>query len=416
MRPSRLAAQDTRGVGVGGGVDTAGLAASKFHAILLAVQDYSDPNLPKLKGPVNDADRLRRVLIDRYRFDARDVTTLKNPKRGEILNALDSLADALGPNDNLVIFFAGHGKWDELAKQGYWMPVDAKKARRADWISSDDVNAIIRRARARHVLLIADACFAGASLTRDAGDDKVMERLYQMPSRQAMTSGSNEPVPDESVFLRYVVARLTENSDQYLPAGTLFERLRMAVMRGSEAQPLFLPIRNVNDQGGEFLFALRRPGTSDAVADEDTGTTGTKTDSGDKRSTGSDSGASISPATPRAAVEASTRKLVESFNRRDVEALGSLYETMQGKPADWKEKLMVFIREDLVSAKLETEDVQFEGADQGTAGSDVVISVRYRDPVVRSAKQTKLHIWVTHRRIGTDWILRTFSLAEKPPF
>jgi hypothetical protein len=48
MRPSRLAAQDTRGVGVGGGVDTAGLAASKFHAILLAVQDYSDPNLPKL--------------------------------------------------------------------------------------------------------------------------------------------------------------------------------------------------------------------------------------------------------------------------------------------------------------------------------------------------------------------------------
>jgi len=416
IHPSGLVGQDvTRGVGVGSGIDTAGLAVSKFHALLIGVQDYSDPTVRKLKGPVNDADKLRKVLVDRYRFDARDVAFLKNPKRGEILGALDSLSDALGPNDNLVIFFAGHGKWDELAKQGYWWPVDAKKTGRPDWVSSDDVNAIIRRMKARHVLLIADACFAGASLTRDPGDDKVMERLYQMPSRQAMTSGANEPVPDESVFLRYVVARLTENSDLYLPAATLFERLRIAVMRGSEAQPLFLPIRNVNDQGGEFLFALRRPGTSQPGAAEDTGATGTKSDSGGTRSA-ADSAGSPAPATPRAAVEASTRKLVESINRKDVEALGSLYETMQGKPADWKEKLMVFIREDLVSAKLETEDIQFEGADQGTAGSDVVMAVRYLDPVVRGAKQTKLHIWVTYRRIGTDWILRTFSLVEKPPF
>ncbi len=415
--PSRLAGQGgTRGIEVGGGIDTAGLAASKFHALLIAVQDYSDPTVPKLKGPVNDADKLRKVLVDRYRFDGRDVAFLKNPKRGEILGALDSLSDALGPNDNLVIFFAGHGRWDELAKQGYWWPVDAKKTRRADWISSDDVNAIVRRMKARHVLLIADACFAGASLTRDPGDDKVMERLYQMPSRQAMTSGSNEPVPDESVFLRYVVARLTENADLYLPAGTLFERLRIAVMRGSDAQPLFLPIRNVNDQGGEFLFALRRPGTSQVGASEYTDTIGATFDSGGKRSTGADSAGSTPPATPRAAVEANNKKLVESINRKDVDALGNLYETMPGKPQEWKEKLMVFIREDLVSAKLETQDVQFEGADESTAISDVVISVRYRDPVVRSGKQTRLHILVTQKRFGADWIPRTFYLVEKPPF
>jgi hypothetical protein len=415
IRPSHLAGQDTRGVGVGGGIDTAGLAASKFHAILIAVQDYSDPAVGKLKWPMSDADRLRRVLIDRYRFDERNVESLKNPKRADILNALDSLADALGPNDNLLIFYAGHGKWEEAAKQGYWLPVDAKRARRTDWISSDDVNDRLRRMKARHVLLMADACFAGASLTREVGDDKAMEMLYQSPSRWAMTSAANEPVPDKSVFLDYVVNRLTQNSDPYLPAGRLFEQIRIGVMNNSDAQPLFRAIHNVGDQGGEFLFALRRPGTSGPVADENTGTTSTKSDSGGNRSA-SDSGGSIGPATPRAAVEASTRKLVDSFNRRDVEALGSLYETMQGKPADWKEKLMIFVREDLVSAKLETEDVQFEGADQGTADSDVVISVRYRDPVVRGAKQTKLHIWVTHRRIGTDWILRTFALVEKPPF
>jgi hypothetical protein len=418
IRPSRLAGQDgTRGVGVGSGIDTAGLAASKFHAILIAVQDYSDPAVGKLKWPMSDADRLRRVLIDRYRFDDRNVESLKNPKRGEILNTLDSLADALGPNDNLLIFYAGHGKWEEAAKQGYWLPVEAKRAERAEWISSEDVNDRLRRMKARHVLLMADACFAGASLTREVGDDKAMEMLYQLPSRQAMTSGANEPVPDKSVFLDYVVKRLTENSDLYLPADRLFDQIRIGVINNSDAQPLFRPIHNVNDQGGQFLFALRRPGTSGPVADEDTGTTGTKPDSGGKRSTGPDSGASIASATPRGAVEANNRRVVESINRKDVDALGSLYVPMQGTPPDWKQRLMDFVRQDLVSAKLETQQVQFEGADGSTAGSDVVISVRYRDPVAgRGVKQTRLHIWVNHQRFGADWIPRSFSLVEKPPY
>jgi hypothetical protein len=414
IHPSRLAAQDgTRGVGADLPVDTVGLAASKFHAILIAVQDYTDPTVRKLKGPLADADKLRKVLIERYRFDARDVALVRNPKRGDIVNSLDSLADVLGPNDNLLIFFAGHGKWDDLAQQGYWLPVDANKTRRADWLSSGDVNDILRRMKARHVLLIADACFAGASLTREAGDDKAMERLYRMPSRRAMTSGANEPVPDRSVFIDYVVKRLTENSDLYLPAGTLFERMRIAIMMNSDVQPLFLPIRNVNDQGGEFLFALRRPGSSQGGTEEEVGTTGTKPDSGGTRS---DSSVSIRPATPRAAVEANNGRLVEFINRKDVDALGGLYETMPGKPADWKEKLMVFVREDVISAKLETQNVQFEGADENTAISDVVISVRYRNPVVRGDKQARLHILVTQKRFGTDWIPRTFSLVEKPPF
>jgi hypothetical protein len=387
--------------------DTAGLAASRFHALLIAVQDYADSRVTSLQSPVRDAESLRKVLVERYRFD--DVKLLKNAKRKDILNAFERLTAGLDSNDNLLIFYAGHGNWDDVAKQGYWLPADAERMQRTEWISSDDINAMLRRMRARHILLIADACFAGAALMR-GDEDKAMERLYRMPSRKAMTSGSNEAVPDKSKFLEYVVKRLEANTDPYLPAGTLFERLRIAVMNNSETTPLFLPIHNTNDQGGEFLFPLRKPGSAQ-MADVDV----LVDTSSDIRGT-ANPGRLKSTTTPRGAVEASIGDFVELINKKNVQDLGSRYETMHNKPEEWKEKLMRFIREDLVSAKLVSQEITFEGAEEGIAVSDVVISVVYNDPVIPTKHQGKLHFLVTHRRFGGDWSLRTFSLVDKPPY
>src|SRR6476646_7986466 len=226
-RAVRVAAQDTsrspRGIEVGRGPDSASLLAARYHALLIAVQDYSDPGLPRLHAPIRDAERLRDVLTSRYRVNPRDVTVLRNPKRADILGKLNQLSESLGTNDNLLIFYAGHGHWDGQSTQSYWAPVDARWIDRALWVSNSDLEGSIRRMQARHILLIADACYAGALLLRQVPPDPAMSRLYELPSRKAMTSGSKETVPDSSVFLDYLIKRLDANRAAYLPPTTCFQ-------------------------------------------------------------------------------------------------------------------------------------------------------------------------------------------------
>ncbi len=106
-------------------------------------------------------------------------------------------------------------------------------------------------------MLIADACFGGAIFkTRTAFPDaqKAIQKLYELPSRKAMTSGQLTEVPDRSAFINFLVERLTENTEKYLSSEQLFSSIRIAVINNSDAIPQYGEIRNVGDQGGDFIF------------------------------------------------------------------------------------------------------------------------------------------------------------------
>jgi len=236
------------------------LQLGPYHALLIAVQNYADPAVPPLDNPIRDARALRDVLVQRYRFAPGDVELLENPTQDTILARLYDLSEQLGDNANLLLFFAGHGQWDERSQQGYWLPADARRANTARWISNSTIRDALRRVRARHALIISDACFSGGIFrTRDLGvlGAAPLARLYQRPSRKAMTSGSRELVPDRSRFLEFLVARLRDNGDALLPASDLFARLRNAVMNNSPVTPQYGTIYDAGDQDGEFLFPLR---------------------------------------------------------------------------------------------------------------------------------------------------------------
>ncbi|HEV2669233.1 MAG TPA: caspase family protein, partial [Blastocatellia bacterium] len=240
----------------------------RYHALLIAVQDYDHPSVNRLDYPVGDAQQVERELTSRYTFEPQNVTTLKNPDRRTILDALDQMTEKLKPEDNLLIFYAGHGQWDEQRKQGYWLPRDAMRERRADWISNSDLRDAIRGIKARHILLISDACFAGGIFqAREAFGpaSSAVAELDNLPSRTAMTSGSLTTVPDRSVFVEYLLRRLRENTEDLLPALELFSKLRLPVINNSPAQkdgsrptPRYGTIYEVGDEGGDFIFVRRR--------------------------------------------------------------------------------------------------------------------------------------------------------------
>jgi glycosylphosphatidylinositol transamidase (GPIT) subunit GPI8 len=169
-----------------------------------------------------------------------------------------SKAGKLNENENLVIFFAGHGlamKDNRNNIDGYLVPSSARYGLAASYISNDDINTAIKRSKAKHILIIADACYSGA-LTRGLPPDAAKEvtRQYDVPSRKIMASGNMEVVPDESMFIFYLKKRLIENSSKYLTAKDLFDSFYKAVITNSETQPQYAAIKNIGDEGGEFVF------------------------------------------------------------------------------------------------------------------------------------------------------------------
>ena len=243
---------------VAAGEEMPEIAKSRYFAILIGVSEYQHPEITDLDNPVKDAESLYNVLLSKYTFDKENITFLKNPTQAELISTFDELGNKLSENDNLLIFYAGHGYWDEKAKVGYWFPSDASRNSKVNWFSNSTLRDLLGGIQARHTILIADACFSGAIFkSRAAFTDapQGIQKLYELPSRKAMTSGIfSQEVPDESQFIKYLVKRLDENADKYLTSEVLFSTFKSAVMNNSQNVPQYGVIQNVGDEGGDFIF------------------------------------------------------------------------------------------------------------------------------------------------------------------
>ncbi|CAN0601680.1 unnamed protein product, partial [Ectocarpus sp. 12 AP-2014] len=95
-----------------------------YKALLISNQYYNN-GVNNLEFPTQDANKLKAILLNDYSFEEKNIFHLKNATRADIINALDSLTGVVTQNDNLLIFYAGHGVFDENLKKGYWLPLDA---------------------------------------------------------------------------------------------------------------------------------------------------------------------------------------------------------------------------------------------------------------------------------------------------
>lgn len=182
-----------------------------------------------------------------------------NPSRQEILKELVHLRKQLSKRDNLLIFFAGHGYWDEDARQGYWWPTDADLDDPTFWLSNSDLRDQIRSIKTAHTLLISDACFSGGILkNRGVGEIQKASAdiilLYKHPSRRAITSGSLSAVPDQSVFFQYLIITMKANTEKYISSQALFDSIRESVISNSLVVPQDGVILDTGDEGGDFIF------------------------------------------------------------------------------------------------------------------------------------------------------------------
>lgn len=236
------------------------VVGGKYYALIIGISNYLDPQINELDKPVKDAETFYNTLTTRYTFEKNNVKLLKNATMAQMVDALDYFAKTVSSVDNFLIFYAGHGVWDATSEIGFWLPSDARKESKLAWFRNSTLRDYLREIHSKHTLLISDACFGGSIFkTRAAFTDATLavNKLYELPSRKAMTSGTLTEVPDQSAFLKYMIERLDKNSEKYLSSEQLFSSLRIAVINNSNVIPQFGEIKEVGDEGGDFIFIMK---------------------------------------------------------------------------------------------------------------------------------------------------------------
>jgi TolB-like protein len=232
------------------------ISKGKYHAIIISVNNYHDSRLVKLDEPKNDADKLTNILTSKYFFNREDIIRLIDPSRSDIYDAIEQKTKSLSIDDNLIVFYAGHGYWDYSLKMGYWLPSDSKIDSKSNWVSNNELALYLSAIQANHILLISDACFSGGIFkARSIGNmDLGTKRLYELKSRKGITSGNLTVVPDTSVFMKFFLKELELNESVFLTTDQLFAKIRPNIINNSTTEPLYGVIHNTGDGGGEFVF------------------------------------------------------------------------------------------------------------------------------------------------------------------
>jgi uncharacterized caspase-like protein len=236
------------------------IGGGKFYALIIGISKYLDPAISELDKPIIDAGLFYNTILARYTFEKENVKFLRNATMSDIVKSLDYYAKVVKPVDNFLIFYAGHGIWNPASEIGFWLPADAQKSSTLNWFRNSTLRDYLKEINSKHTLLISDACFAGSifkSRSAFMNDALAIAKLYSLPSRKAMTSGTLTEVPDNSPFLKYLIDRLQKNEEKYLSSEQLFSSFRIAVISNSDVIPQFGEIKDVGDEGGDFIFILR---------------------------------------------------------------------------------------------------------------------------------------------------------------
>jgi tetratricopeptide (TPR) repeat protein len=230
----------------------------KNYCLLVAAQNYADESIPSLENPIADAIRLKMILKSDYNFADSNVINLFNPSNDDLKRQLLEMTNTVQPEDNIIIFYAGHGIWKDSEKKGYWLMANAKRNDVNTWLPNKDVLNLIAKIPSRHTLLITDACFSGGVFkTRSIGKNApaAIQSMNEKISRVAITSGNDTEVPDESVFMKYLIKALSENKDKYLTAQKLFvTNIIEAVMTETKTEPRYGTLELAGHIGGDYIF------------------------------------------------------------------------------------------------------------------------------------------------------------------
>lgn len=244
------------------------LSGKKF-ALVIGIDKY--PTMP-LEAAVNDANAVSKRL-EELNFQVTTLldhqATLKNIRR-----ELGTKLSLTKPNDQVVIYFAGHGVTEKLHGNkiaGYILPITVNlKDLYSTAISMKELRDLTARIPARHILFAFDSCYSGLGLTRSvnrAGTKENLQRYLEiLAGKRAVymvTAGKANEVAREfrghGLFTLHFLDGIAGAADRTPKDGIVqaselgrFLARKVSMETGNEQNPQ----HGLIEGDGDFLFPL----------------------------------------------------------------------------------------------------------------------------------------------------------------
>ncbi len=267
-----------------------GLIVTKGNKYVLSIGVDNNPNWRRLYNAKNDALGVVDVLKEYFGFQViSDPLINESASKKQILSSIDQAKDILKKDDQLLVFYAGHGyshtNNSEEDPEGYIVPYDGPSEESNDpsgYIKISDFLKKISELPALHITTIFDACYAGFALDDQIvisrGSARNLKEASITTSRKVFSSADhdqqaadNGPIAEHSLFTGFLIEGLRtgqadNNADKIISMNeiAIFLERNIDSYVSSNQTPRYGSYQD--DRGGEMLLeydnSLIRSGTS----------------------------------------------------------------------------------------------------------------------------------------------------------
>ena len=226
------------------------------YLFLIGINKYLNQN--ELFSCVNDCIDLKNALLEKYEFDIKNVYEIydENATNKNVQDAFRGYIKQLTEEDNLIIYYSGHGEFDEVSNTGFWITHESKNY--TDYISNQTIVNYINNLKCKHVFIISDSCFSNSLLV--SGNFKKPIEYFEKQSRWALTSAYNEAkdsdVYSNTLFCEKILEYL-ELAEKDFRATELIEFVKTSFQINEFQTPQGAPLQINSHKGGEFIFKIQ---------------------------------------------------------------------------------------------------------------------------------------------------------------
>ena len=209
-------------------IDELDAVLGRTTVLAIAVDEYDHETAFKSLGgiPSESCNRLVRSIGGFSEVEIAGGAPVVNPTREDLLQVLKDVARRnYASNDQLLIYFDGHGDYDPELDMGYLTARDSwpleKQRSGASLIPFSQLSGILDKSDCKHILIIINSCYSGA-LFDEIGHPKSpyaaisplnLERELLVPSRLGVCAGGRVKVPNDRKFADGLIGVLEGSAD-----------------------------------------------------------------------------------------------------------------------------------------------------------------------------------------------------------
>ncbi|MFN8285800.1 MAG: caspase family protein [Chitinophagales bacterium] len=241
----------------------------KDLAVIVATDIYTGkPTWSNLSTPMKDAEAIETLLRTKYNFETR---IIRNYTKDSLMNELKKLVrDSVTEQQQLLLFFAGHGHYSDDILDGALVMKDSKSLtddpNMQSYFQFSYLSTFINRLPYKHIFVMLDVCFGGSfgnnnakvvlrpeSVPSDISIAELRKRKQNNKGRLYLASGESS-VPDglgHSPFAQKIIDKLNTSSTAITPQD-LYQYCEKNI-----TEPVFRKLADHDDNSEFYLLPAK---------------------------------------------------------------------------------------------------------------------------------------------------------------